>query len=133
MEYKLIRFITGVILRENFDLTINRPQTFAHGDWRTDNLLLLPNGRMGIINCGIPAKDSWFEFWPTVSESDHFCMGQIKGYFGGDPTAEYFPLFAFYAFMETTHRGYDTENILKIFDDKRNPVPKWHNRDKILA
>ena len=113
-------------LQDNIELTIDRPLTFAHGDWCTDNLLLLPNGQIGIIDCGIPVKDPWFEFWSTVNESEHFCMGQVKGYFKGEPPAEYFPLLAFYVVMETMHWGYDFENVLNMFDDMQNPVPKWY-------
>ena len=109
-------------------MAVNRQQTFAHGDWATDNLILLPGGQIGIIDCGIPVKDPWFEFWSTVSESTHFCTGQIKGYFGGEPPPEYFPLLAFYVIMETMHWGYDIENVLRVFDDMRNPVPVWYHK-----
>ena len=64
-------------------------------DWTTDNLILLPDGQMGIIDCGIPVKDLWFEFWSIVSESKHFCIGQVKGYFNDKPPIEYFPLLAY--------------------------------------
>jgi len=116
-------------LQDNVDLTFNRPQTFAHGDWCTDNLILLPDGQVGIIDCGIPVKDPWFEFWSTVNESAHFCTGQLKGYFEGESPAEYFPLLAFYVAMETMHWGYETENILKIFDGMRSNVPSWYFTD----
>jgi len=113
-------------LEDNIDLITDRPQTFAHGDWCTDNLLLLHDGQIGIIDCGIPVKDPWFEFWSTVNENAHFCMGQIKGYFKNEPPTEYFPLLAYYVVMETMHWDYDTENILKLFDGMRNPVPAWY-------
>jgi len=113
-------------LQDNVELTFNRPQTFAHGDWCTDNLILLLNGQVGIIDCGIPVKDPWFEFWSTANENAYFCKGQIKGYFRDEPPVEYFPLLAFYVVMETMHWGYETENILKIFDGMRNAVPLWY-------
>jgi len=94
--------------------------------WSTDNLILLSNGEIGIIDYGIPVKDPWFEFWSTLNESAHFCMGQVKGYFKGEPPTEYFALLAFYVVMETMHWGCDTENVLRTFDDMRNLVPKWY-------
>ena len=116
-------------LYDNIELPINRPQSFAHGDWTTDNLILLPDGQIGIIDCGIPVKDPWFEFWSTVSESKHFCIGQVKGYFNGKPPIEYFPLLAYYVVMETLHWDYNIENIFKVFGDMRNPVPSWYDKN----
>jgi len=118
-------------LQDNTSLPDNRPQTFVHGDWATDNLILLPNGQIGIIDCGIPVKDPWFEFWSTVFESSHFCIGQVEGYFEGEPPSEYFPLLAFYVAMETLSWGYDAEKVINIFDDMRNPVPKCYFKDCI--
>jgi len=118
-------------LQDNTSLPDNRPQTFVHGDWATDNLILLPDGQIGIIDCGIPVKDPWFEFWSTVSESSHYCAGQVKGYFEDEPPAEYFPLLAFYVAMETLSWGYDAEKAITIFDDMRNPTPKWYLKDYV--
>jgi len=34
-----------------------------------------------------------------------------------------------YVAMETLSWGYDAEKVINIFDDMRNPVPKWYFKD----
>ena len=115
-------------LQDNIGLTDGRPQTFTHGDWDTSNIILMPDGQIGIIDCGIPNSDPWREFC-AVGDSPHFCTGQVKGYFGGEPPAEYFPLLAFYTAEFILHWGYDSENVLSWYDNMRNPVPSWYLKE----
>jgi len=116
-------------LQDNIGLLDNRPQTFIHGDWNTSNLMLSPDGQIWVIDCGITGGDPWCEFWEVSGDADempHYYTGLIKGYFEGEPPAEYFPLFAFYVAKGYLDWNYDPKNVLNWFDDMRNPVPTWY-------
>jgi len=127
-------------LQDHQELLVNRPQTFTHGDWNTENIMLSPDGQIGIVDlsgdkdCG----DPWWEFWlipHDLNSSPHFYTGQIQGYFGGKPPPEFFRMLSYYLAFATleflsdsTGEG-DTENVkttLEWFEDIRNPVPMWY-------
>jgi len=117
-------------LQDNMELLDNRPTTFIKGDWNTGNLMITPDGRVWLIDIGIPSGDPWSEFWEVNGADAHFNTGLIKGYFEGEPPVEYFPLFAFYVALGTLEWYPDNApNILKFFDDMRNPVPTWYLKD----
>ncbi|MHC1693854.1 MAG: aminoglycoside phosphotransferase family protein [Eubacteriales bacterium] len=127
-------------LRDNMELLDNRPQTFTHGDWNAENLILTPDGQIGIIDLSGDKDygDPWWEFWLTpcdLNSSAHFHTGQIKGYFEDEPPLEFFRLLSFYISFSTLEFLCDTageddpENVkcvLNWFDNMRNPVPSWY-------
>jgi|GEM_PF-973101 len=127
-------------LRDNQELLDNRPQTFTHGDWNTENLIFTPDGQIGIIDLSGENDygDPWWEFWLIPCDlnlSAHFYTGQIKGYFEGEPPLEFFRLLSYYIAFSTleflcdlTGEG-DPESVkcvLNWFDDMRNPIPAWY-------
>jgi serine/threonine-protein kinase len=114
-------------LQDNQELLDNRPTAFSKGDWNTGNLMITPDGRIWVIDLGANSGDPWWEFWEVNGNHAHFNTGQIKGYFEGEPPAEYFPLLSYYI-----AKGYldwysdDAKCVLNWFDDMRNPVPTWY-------
>jgi serine/threonine-protein kinase len=116
-------------LQDNQGLLDNRPQTFTHGDWNTENIMISPDGQIRIIDRGDDCNDPWWEFWEIRDDADsyaHFYTGQIKGYFEGEPPAEYFPLLAYYMIFGRLSWGYDYKSLLNWFNDMQNPVPTWY-------
>lgn len=128
-------------LRDNQDLLDDRPQTFTHGDWNAGNLILCSDGQIGIIDLSGENDygDPWWEFWlipHDLNATTHFYIGQIKGYFEGDPPVEFFRLLCYYLaysalkfpceFFEKGEPG-NVKCILEWFDDMRNPVPEWYS------
>jgi aminoglycoside phosphotransferase (APT) family kinase protein len=90
-------------LRDNLPLMQDRPQTILHNDFHVGNLILQPDGTLGIIDfdyvkTGDPLEDTrWMLF--TRSQG-HVTManGQVHGYFeGARPTADFFAVMAYYA------------------------------------
>ena len=121
-------------LNENQELLHNRPQTFTHGDCSTDNFILSPDGQIGMIDLGggNNCNDLWWEFWAIpddVNSLAHFYTGQIKGYFEGEPPAEYFPLLAYYIAVGKLEWEHDCQCVLDWFDDMRNSLPSWYLKD----
>ncbi len=84
----------------------NRPKSMHHGDYHCGNLLLTPEGHVGVIDfnrfdCG----DPWEEFNRIVwcaQTSAAFASGRINGYFAAkkfsDIPSDFFPLLAAYIF-----------------------------------
>jgi len=119
-------------LQDNQELLDNRPQTFTHGDWDTENLIYTPDGQIGIIDLSGANDygDPWLDFWHTphdLNQSPQFYIGQIKGYFEGEPPLEFFRLLSYYiAFVTLEWNPDKAKCILDWFDGMRNPVPTWY-------
>ena len=120
-------------LLDNMELTDKRPTTFIKGDWNTGNLMITPDDKIWLIDCGETSGDPWSEFWEVNGDDAHFNTGLINGYFedsnplGGEPPIEYFQLLAYYTASGTLEWYPDNaENVLNWFDDMRNPVPTWY-------
>ena len=124
-ENQLIKY-----LLDNQELLDNRPTTFIKGDWNTGNLMLTPDGRIWLIDCGAISGDPWSEFWEFNGDDVYFNTGEIKGYFGGEPPTEYFPLLCYYIALGTLEwYPHTAEMVVGWFDDMRNPVPTWYLKD----
>jgi len=142
-------------LQENKYLLDNRPQTFNHSDYVTSNIMAMPDGQVGVIdydywNVTKDYGDPWYELgvvhWGKEMTA-HFYTGQIRGYFGGEPPSIFFEVLSYYhsynaldALCETLvdeqcrppwweGAGRHTDNILKWFDNMKNPVPTWYLKD----
>ena len=130
-------------LQEHQNLLNNRPQTFTHGDWNAENLILCSDGQIGMIDLSgeNDSGDPWWEFWLIPSHLDkspYFYTGQINGYFDGNPPTDFFPLLAYYLtyatlkfldeFSEEECKK-NVECILNWFDHMQNPIPSWYCSD----
>ena len=134
-------------IEKNRHLLKNRPQSFQHGDYHAGNMML-ENGELKIIDFDrYDYGDPWEEFnrivW-SAAASPHFATGQLRGYFHGEPPEEFFSLLAFYIASNTLSSIYwalpfgksdldtmmnQTQDVLKWFDNMKNPVPSWYQKD----
>lgn len=131
-------------LSSHRSLLENRPQTFQHGDYHVGNMMLR-RGELVVIDFDrFDFGDPWEEFNRIVwcaQTSPAFARGQLDGYFGGMPPAEFFSLLAFYIGSNTLssicwaipfgQREIDTmlnqaACVLSWFDGMKNPVPSWY-------
>lgn len=134
-------------IENNRGLLKNRPQCFQHGDYHVGNMML-ENGELRIIDFDRhDFGDPWEEFnrivW-SAQASPYFATGQLRGYFDGEPPLEFFRLLAFYIASNTLSSVYwaipfgeteidtmmnQTQDVLRWYDNMRNPVPAWYGRD----
>ena len=139
-------------LQENKHLMDNRPQTFNHGDYNIANLIAMPKSQIGLVDFNFHGSnhgygDPWWEFCAISWESElspHFHTGMLKGYFNGNPPQDFFEVNSYYfaysalATLCDVAKGEEgnpedgkrhVENILRWFDNMRNPVPTWYLKD----
>ncbi len=135
-------------LESNGVLLNNRPQCHHHGDYHMGNMIHSDTGRLSIIdwhtvdfnNCG----DPWYEFNRIGIEFPAFASGQIDGYFDHAIPEKFWSLLAYYlaasAITSIVWAKYfapeGLQDILKLntdilrwFDDMKNPVPTWYLND----
>lgn len=138
-------------LLDNKNLLDNRPQTFNHTDYDMSNLMVMPGGQIGVIDFNYwhthkDHGDPWWEFdaihWGKEPPA-HFYTGLIRGYFDGEPPFGFFEVISYYhsydalaALCDTSigEQGkpewrLHTENVLRWFDNMKNPVPTWYLKD----
>jgi aminoglycoside phosphotransferase (APT) family kinase protein len=135
-------------IEENRHLLSGRPQCCQHGDYHVGNMIVSPEHTLSIIDFNRPDfGDPWEEFnrivW-NAAVSPHFATGQLNGYFGGKPPIEFFKLLAFYISSNTLSSIYwaipfgqseidtmmkQSQDVLKWFDNMKNPVPTWYLKD----
>lgn len=133
-------------IEQNRHLLQDRPQCFQHGDYHIGNMML-EHGELRIIDFDrYDFGDPWEEFnrivW-SAAVSPHFATGQLNGYFGGVPPTEFFRLLCFYIAGNTLSSIYwaipfgpgeidtmmkQSQDVLKWFNQMRNPVPTWYVR-----
>ena len=81
-------------------LLAERPQVTTHGDFHVGNLIIMPDGEIGIIDGEIcNHSDAWEEFGGIVWAarlSGRFAKGQVDGYFDGHVPEGFFKLLALY-------------------------------------
>jgi serine/threonine-protein kinase len=140
-------------LQDNKRLLDNRPQTFNHGDFNKSNMMVMPEGQVGVIDFNAYNKDHgdpWWEFDPTNWGNEpnaHFCTGLINGYFNGLPPSEFFLMHRYYLAYDALAALCDTsvgnqgepeegrrhlDNILRWFDNMKSLVPTWYLKEIAL-
>ena len=82
----------------------DRPTMFRHGDYHPGNLVLLDGRLAGVIDfnrCdwGDPIDDFYKMAFFGAPLSEPFARGQVRGYFGGDPPGDFWPLYNLYVAM----------------------------------
>ena len=132
-------------LRENREVLAHRRQTFIHGDYNAENIMVMPEGKIGVIDFSSfnsAYGDPWWDFnmvaWMETMYP-HFYTGQVRGYFEGDPPMEFWHVFAYYLAYDVLAALTDpyglngledgteiARNILSWIDYFRNPVPTWY-------
>jgi len=130
-------------LQENRHLLNGRPQTFCHNDYTMANLIIMPDGSIGIIdfiyfNNG--HGDPLWDFHPVLWDGEknaRFFTGLIKGYFNGEPPCEFFDVLIYYLAYDVLtgiqndphNSDRHKSNILFWLDSMNNPVPSWYLKD----
>ncbi|MBN2065994.1 MAG: phosphotransferase [Candidatus Thermoplasmatota archaeon] len=132
-------------LEENIMLVKGRPQSLRHGDYHFGNIIVSKEMSLTIIDwnsCGY--GDPWEEFQQMAwfaAASPFFAIGQLHGYFNGDPPIEFFPILAFYmascAISSIVYAGRKAKQILEYmilrgkdtvmwFECFRSLYPNWY-------
>lgn len=152
-EYKIGNFslkkdskIIGFI-EENIKLLTDRPNTLLHDDFHLEHIILSDNKYKGIIDFnGYDYGDPYHDFYNLSLFSRRisvpFVIGQISGYFSGQPGDYFWKLYSLYSAMNifstivwTTNYDPNSFNdalerielILEDHDYFNNMEPKWYN------
>ena len=123
----------------------DRPQTMQHGDYHCGNLLLTPDGHVGVIDFNrFDAGDPWEEFNRIVwcaQKSGAFASGRINGYFEDNVPSDFFPLISMYIFsnqlsslpwaipfgqQEIEVMLRQAEEVVSWYDGLTRDVPIWY-------
>ena len=138
-------------LKNNRHLLKDRPQCFRHGDYSIGNLMITTSNDIAVIdweaddfdNCGDPWLDFTDVIW-SADKSPHFATGVIKGYFGNEPSVEFWERVMFYVFTAILSsiqwvartRKEAVENEIRLckealswFDNMNSLVPSWYLKD----
>jgi aminoglycoside phosphotransferase (APT) family kinase protein len=88
-------------IRKNIHKICKLSPVYKHGDFHLGNMILTPNGQIGIIDfnrweCGDPYEEFYKMQSFGIEKSIPFCKGQIHGYFNGEPPLEFWETQAVY-------------------------------------
>jgi len=133
----------------NKHLLKGRPQVLCHGDFHTGNLMV--NGSelylidWNLMEYGDNYGDAWEDLNRILNQDlyPHYATGMLRGYFGGEPPAAFWDLFALYVSAASLmlvswsfyfDRGKESNdecvqnvrNVLEWYDNMRNPLPTWY-------
>ncbi|MCL2372972.1 MAG: phosphotransferase [Defluviitaleaceae bacterium] len=141
-EKAILEYVTN-----NRHLLSARPQVIRHGDFHIGNLIITPNGELGLIDCEICSPgDGWEEFGGLVWAarlSREFPKGQVDGYFGGQVPEDFFGLLALYigwyaighVVRSMRHSAHEegirdimanTSFMSAMFDEFTTSIPNWY-------
>lgn len=133
-------------LNNNAQLLKNRRQAFTHGDFNTTNLIVSPNGEVGVIdfNCfndNCDYGDPMFEMIAISymeTPDPYYYTGLWNGYASGQPDTEFFAITAYYFAYdilsslggnESFDNGGFDKNALSWYDNFNRVVPSWYLKD----
>jgi len=139
-EKMLIRYV-----EKNLHLARNRPVCFIHCDYSPYNILSHDN-ELEIIDfdtsCyGDPLYDLCITIW-KANVSPRFAVGQLREYFGGDPSEEAWSLLALYVSHHIVDRTYQmafnvpdllnavrqrSSEVLFELDNMKKTIPAWYS------
>lgn len=135
-------------VEKNRDVVHNRPTVLMHGDYHRGNMVVMPEGGLGIIDfdkvkTGDPYRDFKCFAW-NVQVSPYFASGIIDGYFNHQIASDFFPIMTLYAaegmmrFVnwaipygkgEIKIALQQYQDMLVWFDGFRRTVPAWYVGD----
>lgn len=150
-KYRIIndKGIIGYI-EDNVNIISTLNSVYKHGDFHIGNLIYTDKKDIGLIDfnrwkCGNPYEEFYKLQNFTVSKSISFAIGQLKGYFNGEPPikfwktqAVYVAHGALYGIEWATEFGQkDIDNMTKIcyevlndYDNFNLLIPKWYSNNK---
>ena len=135
----------------NWELLHDRPNTYQHGDYHIGNMMIGEGRTLYIIDWDRnDFGDPWEEFNRIVwcaQAAPAFAAGMVDGYFDGDVPQEFWRLLALYISSNTLSslpwaipfgqeqidimRG-QAEDVLRWYDNMRDPVPSWYRETSAL-
>jgi len=135
-------------IEANHSLLLDRPQSFQHGDYHVGNMIITPEGELGIIDFNrMDYGDPWEEFnritWCAI-KSPLFASGYINGYFDNIVPDSFFRLMGLYiasnqlsAIPWAIPFGQEEVNIMveqaqivmKWYDNFNTYTPSWYVKD----
>lgn len=132
----------------NIDEILKQTVVSQHGDYHPGNIIMQPDGEIGIIDFNRrDYGDPFEEFLKielfTVESSEAFSLGQIDGYFNGDVPDEFWKMLKVYALHSSVYsivwaEGFSQQDVdgmieryYRIYDDYKqseNDIPVWVNK-----
>jgi aminoglycoside phosphotransferase (APT) family kinase protein len=142
-------------IKENIDLMCQSEPVYEHGDFHIGNMVYTTGKDVGVIDfnrweCG----DRYEEFYKLqsfdVDLSIAFSIGQLHGYFDGEPTLDFWRIQAVYVAHSALFSiewavkfGEDDianmtricHNTFRDYDNFKLLIPKWYseNKEKFLS
>ena len=137
-------------VKENIDLISQSEPVYEHGDFHIGNMVYTPQKDVGIIDfnrwkCG----DRYEEFYKlqsfNVDLSTAFSIGQLHGYFDGEPDIDFWKVQAVYVAHSALFSiewaaqfgEADIANMTRIcyntfrdYDNFKLLIPKWYTENK---
>jgi len=131
----------------NKHLLRSRPQTFTHGDYHLENLLIGNDLEISVVDWDLFDDniygDPWNEFGRILNATvfPHYTTGLLRGYFDGEPPEEFWPILKFYlsigalllvtwaAYISPRHLDESKQaasDVIQWYDSMRTIVPSWY-------
>jgi len=135
---------------QNKHLLHSRPQTFTHGDYHLENLLIRSDLEISVVDWDLFDDniygDPWNEFGRILSATvfPHYTTGLLRGYFNGEPPEEFWPILKFYlsvgALLIVTWAAYISprhldeskrvaSDVIRWYDSMQNMIPSWYLKE----
>ena len=140
----LIRYV-----EDHQHLLENRPMCFSHDDYHLGNLILAPNNELYVIDFQkFRMVDPYHAMCGLVfsaRRSPQFATGQVRGYFGGEPPADFWEHLALHMAAIAVNflpwsipfgqKDIDfayglIRDVMQWFDEMRDPVPIWFLKEE---
>ena len=135
-------------VKKNINLMCKTQPVYKHGDFHPGNLIYTPDGQVGIIDfnrweCGDPYEEFYKLQSFTVEESIPFAIGEIHGYFNGEPPKEFWKVQAVYVAHAALYSiewavkfgQKDIDNMIRIcerifndYDGFKLLIPRWYGK-----
>lgn len=122
-----------------------RPITYQHGDYHLGNMLITPDGSIGIIDFNRSSYgDPWEEYDRFIfswEKSIEFAIGQIHGYFDNKVPDEFFKLMSLYnarnliasipwsityGNQELEHTFAQISKVKEAYNGFKSYIPSWY-------
>ncbi|AKA70404.1 aminoglycoside phosphotransferase family protein [Clostridium scatologenes] len=139
-------------VKNNIDMLCKSAPVYEHGDFHVGNLIYTPDKTIGVIDFNrLECGDKYEEFYKVqsfdVEHSIAFSVGEIQGYFNGEPPIDFWKIQAVYVAHSSLYsikwaekfgqKEVDgmTKRCLEAFtyyDNFNLIIPKWYlqNKDK---
>ncbi len=140
-------------VKENINLMCQGKSVYKHGDFHVGNLIYTPKKMVGVIDfnrweCGDPYEEFYKVQSFGVDVSIPFSIGQLHGYFDGEPHLDFWRVQAVYVAHaalysiewavkfgeeDITNMTGICRRIFQEYDNFKLLIPRWYseNKDKV--